>query len=158
MAVLAACPTKVITSVTVCCLQAPRLLTVVKFLCDGMSRYSSYSYLDSKGHYRCAHHRKGGSRASRCIQQEYNRSFVAPGPTCINENTDLVIKAGSNMSSQVKITSNGEDLAEGCGLHAADYYYFGVTAMTLVLSRIPAYVQVYKVITIRPDSSTGSSS
>lgn len=133
---------------------------VVKFLCDGMSSTALTVTSTAKATTDVHITVKAAPELLDAYNKKYNRSFVAPEPNMYQlENTDLVIKAGSNMSSQVKITSNSEDLAEGVG------YMLPITITSVsgddlgvIEDSRTAYVQFTKVITIKAGFLNGSSS
>lgn len=121
-----------------------------KFLCDGMS--SQAFTITSTGKATSDIHIT--VKAAPELLEEYNKKndkqFVAPPENAyVLEGTDMVIKAGSNMSSQLKLTCNSEDLQEGVG------YMLPVTItevkggdLGVIESSRTAYIQFTKVITI----------
>lgn len=124
---------------------------VVKFLCDGPSStaftVSSTAKAKSDVHIRV----KAAPELLEAYNAANNRNFVAP-PTNAYEldgEEDMVIKAGSNMSTQLKLTCNSEDLEEGVG------YMLPITieevsgdGLGIMESSRTAYVQFTKVVTI----------
>jgi hypothetical protein len=133
---------------------------VVKFLCDGLSStaftVSSTGKVTSDVHITV----KAAPELLEAYNKKYNRDFVAPPTNAYTlEGTDMVIEAGSCMSSQLKLTSNSDDLAEGVG------YMLPITISTVsggdlgvIESSRTAYVQFTKVITIKAGYLNGSSS
>ena len=124
---------------------------VVKFLCDGLSStaltVTSTGKVSSDVHIKV----KAAPELLDGYNKKYNRQFIAPPESAYTlEGTDLVIKAGSHMSSQVKLTSNSDDLEEGVG------YMLPVTitevsgdGLGVIEASRTAYVQFTKVITIK---------
>ena len=133
---------------------------VVKFLCDGVSSagftVSSTCKVSSDVHVTV----KAAPELLEAYNTQFNRQFVAPPTNAYTlEGTDMVIKAGSHMSSQLKLTANSEDLAEGVG------YMLPITitevkgeGLGVIESSRTAYVQFTKVITIKAGHLNGGSS
>ncbi|MDE5704995.1 DUF1735 domain-containing protein [Muribaculum sp.] len=124
---------------------------VVKFLCDGMSSTALTVTSTAKATADVHITVKAAPELLDAYNKKYNRSFVAPEPSMYQlEGTDAVIKAGSSMSSQIKISSNSESLAEGVG------YMLPITitevngdGLGVIESSRTAYVQFTKVVTIK---------
>lgn len=132
----------------------------VKFLCDGLSS-TALTVTSTK---------KVGSDVKIVVSPapelieayntKYSRNFVAPDPSMYQiENTNLTIEAGKSVSSQVKLTCNSDDLAEGVA------YMLPVTIKTVsgdglgvIEDSRTAYVQFTKVITIKAGYLNGGAS
>lgn len=124
---------------------------VVKFLCDGES--STALTVSSTGKATSDIHItvKAAPELLEAYNEKYDRNFVAPPDEAYTlEGTELVIKAGSHMSNQLKLTSNSEKLAEGVG------YMLPVTmtevkgeGLGVIEESRTAYIQFTKVITIK---------
>lgn len=122
----------------------------VNFLCDGLSStaftVSCTGKVASDVHITV----KAAPELLDEYNKKYDRNFVAPPTDAYTlEGTDMVIEAGKNMSSQLKITCNGDDLAEGVG------YMLPITiekvsgGMEAIPDSKTAYVQFTKVVTIK---------
>lgn len=122
----------------------------VKFLCDGVS--STAFTVTSTGKAASDVHVtvKPAPELLDAYNKANEKNFVAPPESAYTlEGTDMVIKAGSNMSSQLKLTCNSEALEEGVG------YMLPLTitevkgdGLGVIEDSRTAYVQFTKVVTI----------
>lgn len=133
---------------------------VVKFLCDGVSAtaftVSSTGKTTSDVHITV----KAAPELLEAYNAKYNKAFVCPPAEAYTlEGADMVIKAGTHMSTQLKLTSDSEKLEEGKG------YMLPITitevsdaGLGVIETSRTAYVQFTKVITIKAGFLNGSSS
>lgn len=122
----------------------------VKFLCDGLSStaftVSSTNKVSEDVHVTV----KAAPELLEEYNKKYDKAFIAPPENAYElEGTDMIIKAGSNQSTQLKLTCNSEDLEEGKG------YMLPITITEvkgdqgIIESSRTAYVQFTKVVTIK---------
>lgn len=125
---------------------------VVKFLCDGQSSTALTITSTGKASSDVKIKVKAAPELLEAYNKKYNTVYVAPTPDQyqLEGNDNVTIKSGSSMSSQIKLSANSEDLAEGVA------YMLPITitevqgdGLGVIEESRTAFVRFTKVITIK---------